>query len=387
MKILLIALTSLTFGTTVAHIENIVSINFNKINNTINQTYSIIPNAFNLKNELKKEKINVDNIDIDMLDGMKKAVIRYMPDTTDLPFLVKEINLVWLSNDINQIITKKALPYTKIFEKNGVIDKNLMLEAINIMNGTKFTNNDLDILINQDNKNISLVAKNNSNFQGRVDILNKPVDFSDIFYEQNLGKIYFNSDMYERGRVLHPTGQFGRFATVMEYLGNRNKLIKFYEDDITPALTNSALKIYGLDFPNFGNEGKIEFSFAVENIMNYSSFMAIFLPLPTESNRIFVNYQGKQPQNDEQINIKLEGVYTESNKDKLFYDVITKTIGKKCADKYNDILDSEFFVDDFNETLKTAKITPKPGSKIFAASTKVSEFYTEMPYYQLNISW
>lgn len=263
-----------------------------------------------------------------MLDGMTKAIIRYMPDTTDLPFLVKEVNLLWTSNDISQIITKKALPYSKSFEKNGIIDKDLILEAINIMNGTKFSDNDLDVLINEDNKNVSLIAKSDSRFQGKIDILNKPVAFSYIFDEQNLGKIYFNTDMYEKSTILHPTSQFGRFATVMEYLGNRNKLIKFYENEITSALTSSALKIYGLNFLDFNNEGKIEFSFGIENIMNYSSFKVIFLPLPTENNRIFINYQGKQPKNDEEIDVNLEGLYTENNKDKLFYHVVTKMLDR-----------------------------------------------------------
>ncbi|WP_342260611.1 hypothetical protein [Spiroplasma endosymbiont of Notiophilus biguttatus] len=387
MKLLLATLSFLTFGTTVGTFGNVLSTNLSKINNSIKQTYTIIPNSFSLKSELKKEKMNTDDIDIDMLDGMTKAIIRYMPDTTNLPFLVKEVNLVWLSNDISQIITKKALPYSKSFEKNGIVDKDLILEAINIMNCTKFSNNDLDVLINQDNKNVSLIAKSNSHFQGKIDILNKPVDFSDIFYEQNLGKIYFNTDMYEKSTILDPTSQFGRFATVMEYLGNRNKLIKFYENEITSALTSSALKIYKLSFPNFNNEGKIEFSFVIENIMNYSSFKASFLPLPTENNRVFINYQGKQPKNDEEIDVKLEGLYTENNKNKLFYDIVVKTFGKKYADKYKEILYNEFFIEDFNKKLKTAKITPKPGSKIFAFSTKISESYTEIPYYKLNISW
>ncbi|MBP1527244.1 MAG: lipoprotein [Spiroplasma ixodetis] len=357
------------------------------LDNNSDKTYTIIPNSFNLKNELKKEKLNTDDIDIDMLDGMTKAIIRYMPDTTDLPFLVKEVNLFWLTNNISQIITKKALPYSKSFEKNGIIDKDLILEAINIMNGTKFSNNDLDVLINQDNKNISLIAKSNSHFQGKIDILNKPVDFSDIFYEQNLGKIYFNTDMYEKSTFLHPTSQFGRFATVMEYLGDRNKLAKFYKTEITSALTSAALKIYSLDFPDFGNKTELNFSFSIENIMFESLFKANFLPLPTENNRVFINYEGKQPKNDEEINVKLEESYTENNKNKLFYDIVTKIIDEKFADKYKDILYNEFIVYDFNEQSKTTKITPKPGSKIFTVSSKESERFTEIPYYQLNISW
>lgn len=168
MKLLLATLSFLTFGTTVGTFGNVLSTNLSKINNSIKETYTIIPNSFSLKSELRKEKMNTDDIDIDMLDGMTKAIIRYMPDTTDLPFLVKEVNLLWLiSNDISQIITKKALPYSKSFEKNGIVDKDLILKAINIMNGTKFSNNDLDILINQDNKNISLIAKKIVTFKGK----------------------------------------------------------------------------------------------------------------------------------------------------------------------------------------------------------------------------
>lgn len=387
MKKILTALSVLTLGTTVGTFADLLNTNLIKLNTKFKQSYTIIPNSFNLKNELKKEKINTDDIDIDMLDGMKKAIIRYMPDTTDLPFLVKEVNLLWSTNDISQIITKKALPYSKSFEKNGIIDKNLVLEAINIMNGTKFSYNDLDILINQNNKNISLVAKNNSNFQGKIDILNKPVDFSDIFCEQSLGKIYFNTEIYQESKIWHPTSQFGRFATVMEYLGDRNKLAKFYKTEIAAALTSSALKIYSLDFPDFGNKTELNFSFSIENIMFESLFKVNFIPLSTENNRIFINYQGKKPKNDEEINVKLKESYTENNKNKLFYDIVTTIIDKKYADKYKDILYNEFIVYDFNEQAKTAKITPKPGSKIFTVSSKESESYTEIPYYQLNISW
>lgn len=387
MKKMLTVLSVLTLGTTVGTFTDLLNTNLIKINTKFKQSYNIIPNSFNLKNELKKEKINTDDIDIDMLDGMKKAIIRYMPDITDLPFLVKEVNLLWSTNDISQIITKKALPYSKSFERNGIIDKNLVLEAINIMNGTKFSYNDLDILINQNNKNISLIAKNNSNFQGKIDILNKPVDFSDIFCEQSLGKIYFNTEIYQESKIWHPTSQFGRFATVMEYLGDRNKLAKFYKTEIASALTSSALKIYSLDFPDFGNKTELNFSFSIENIMFESLFKVNFIPLSTENNRSFINYQGKKPKNDEEINVNLKEPYTENDKNKLFYDIVTTTIGKKYGDKYKDILYNEFIVYDFNEQAKTAKITPKPGSKIFTVSSIESESYTEIPYYQLNISW
>lgn len=111
MKLLFATLSFLTFGTTVGTFGNVLSTSLSKINNSIKQTYTIIPNSFSLKSELKKEKMNTDDIDVDMLDGMTKAIISYMPDTTDLPFLVKEVNLVWLSHDISQIITKKTLPW------------------------------------------------------------------------------------------------------------------------------------------------------------------------------------------------------------------------------------------------------------------------------------
>lgn len=388
LSLLILGIMGITYG-----INNVIACykkNNKNYNNIDNNKLLIIPNSFEIKNELLKKGYNVDNLDIEMNLGMKSAIIRFMPDIDKKPFLIKKINFDWKTNDIKKIITKTSLPYVENFKKNNNIDKNSVLDAINILNGTKFTLNDLDIKL-ENNNNYILIPNKNGKFAGeQVQVINEPfMSFLDIFPNKNLGYIYFDESAYKSNFNFLNTngGSVSKFAQFMEFLGDRNKLGKYYKNILQKEFSNiiTGIKITQLEFPEFNKQKTINLNLQIPEIVNESKLEGTFIAKSSDKWRIFLNFENKKPKNNEEINIFLNKKYTKNTIDILKYDIVKNILGEKISNKYKDILYDEICLLYFNENKKEAILMPKPGSKIFAVSDKLAEKFTWIPFYTIKV--
>lgn len=101
----------------------------------------------------------------------------------------------WTTNDLTKIITFTSLLYSE--EAVGKpADPARVLAVINVLNGTNFTSDDAQIIM--EGNNYKIIAKEGSNFTGELEIISEAVTFDQVYPVVNLGNVYLNSDIYNR---------------------------------------------------------------------------------------------------------------------------------------------------------------------------------------------
>lgn len=375
MKKLMMILASLTI--TSAAVTSVVSCTTG-IDLADKTNYHVIPNVRSIKTEIKKSKYNPDDLDVDIDPGMKTATIRFMPDVTNKPFLTKKINLDWTTNDLTKIITFTSLPYSEEAVGNP-IDPARVLAIINVLNGTKFTSNDVDLTINDDHTSYTMAAKAGGNFTGKLQIVSEAVTFEQVFPTVNLGNIYLASELYNNWKE-NPTSVLPIAAALMEFTGDRNRFSAFYSQAIAAAFMSSGVtldvkiddNLNGTFFlkgtvPNVFNDSGVTFKFHV--ILNH---------------RKYLNFNNKKPQNLAKIPVTLNLKYTGDNLNTIRYEVVKAILGADFATEYQNLWYDEIFVDvPYDAQTKQIVFRAKPGSKILASSDKAASIFSGQPFYQI----
>ncbi|WHQ37551.1 hypothetical protein [Spiroplasma sp. SV19] len=308
---------------------------------------------------------------------MKTATIRFMPDVTNKPFLIKKINLDWTTNDLTKIITFTSLPYSE--EAVGKpTDPARVLTIINILNGTNFTSNDVDVVINPDNSSYTLATKAGGNFTGKLQIVSEAVTFEEVFPTVNLGNIYLASELYNNWKN-NPGNILPMAAALMEFTGDRNRFSAFYSQAITAAFMSSkGLKVNIDDNLN----GTFFLKGAVPNIFNDSAVTFNFHVIL--DHRKYLNFDNQKPKNLAKISVPLALKYTGDNLNAIRYEVVKTILGAEFADKYKDLWYDEIFVDTpYDAQTKQIVFRAKPGSKILASSDKAASLFSGQPFYQI----
>lgn len=373
MKKLMMILASLTF--TSASITSVVSCT-NVVDITKKTNYHVIPNVASIKATIQKLNYNADNFDVDLAPGMKTAIIRSMPDVTNQPFLTKKINLDWTTNDLTKIITFTSLPYSE--EAVGKpADPARVLAVINVLNGTNFTSDDVQIIM--EGNNYKMIAKEGSNFTGELEIISEAVTFDQVYPVVNLGNVYLNSAIYNNWKK-DPTGnKLIMAAALMEFTGDRNRFSAFYSQAIMQAFMQGGILDIIID-DQFN--GAFYLSGSVPNIFNDSNVTFKFHVIL--DHRKYLNYNNEKPKNMAQIKVSLTETYNGNNLNDIRYAVVKELLGKDFAEQYKDLWYDELLVDKpYNPDKKELVFRAKPGSKILASSDKMASILTKQPFYQI----
>lgn len=364
------------------------NIDFNTINN-------ILPTSNSIKKYLKTKNYNIENFDVDIEPGMKTAIIRFMPDVNNKPFLTKKINLIWSTNDINKIITFTSLPLPVEFipmQENDYNPRDELtpesaLNAINLLNGTNFSFSDIEIKINESNHNLMITPKLNGNFTGStVEIINEPISLNQLFPLDNIGNVYIVKEVLDSYISSHnSTIGIRILASVLEVAGDRNRFSGFYKETLKLLIANSfAYNKIKLFIDKKTQEGTLKISANnFKNIINESTIIFKFKIITNPKK--FLNFKNKIPNKDEEINVTLDKTYIKDTIDILRYDLVKKIIGQDFANKYKDILYDEILLISFDNNKKEAILTPKPGSKLFAVSDQESQEHKLIPHYTLKV--
>jgi len=86
-----------------------------------------------------------------------------------------------------------SLPYSE--EAVGKpADPARVLAVMNVLNGTNFTSDDVEVIV-EDN-NYKIIAKEGGNFTGELEIISEAVTFDQVYPVVNLGNVYLASDIY-----------------------------------------------------------------------------------------------------------------------------------------------------------------------------------------------
>ncbi|WP_425378799.1 hypothetical protein [Spiroplasma endosymbiont of Polydrusus pterygomalis] len=348
-----------------------------------------VPTIAAIKANLKKQGYNVDNLDVDLAPGMKIATIRFMPDAPNPSFLTKEINLKWSTNDISKIITFTSLPYENGEQKNNVkvkLGAAELLMAVNNLNGTNFTFDDVDVKFDQDNTQQWIITpKVDGNFTGSaVEIVDEPITFPEAFPLSNIGDIYINEKLWAEYQNKPTDGKVSMTAAIMEFVGDRNRFANLYKTAMFTAMFNAIVK-GGIKLEiNENGEGTLQIKTEVEGIINLSTLSANFKIYTTL--RKFLNQNNVDPTGTKEIAVKLDKTYTKENEDELRYELVTKLLGKEFADQYKAIWYDEISVT-FTKNGAGAIVSAKPGSKILAISDALASEMTYVPNYKLNVTF
>ncbi|PQP79491.1 hypothetical protein C6B38_01020 [Spiroplasma sp. ChiS] len=387
--ILIIILSHIILFTTLS----LVSCNY-KNNIDFNTINNILPTSNSIKKYLKTKNYNIENFDVDIEPGMKTAIIRFMPDVNNKPFLTKKINLIWSTNDINKIITFTSLPlpveFIPIIENEYnpkyKLTPESALNAINLLNGTNFSFSDIEIKINESNHNLMITPKLNGNFIGStVEIINEPISLNQLFPLDNIGNVYIVKEVWDSYISSHNSTNLGILASVLEVAGDRNRFSGFYKTTLKFLISSCFLKNkIKLFIDEKKQEGTLKISANnYKNIINESTIIFKFKIITNPKK--FLNFKSKKPNKDEEINVTLDKTYTKDTIDILRYDLVKKIIGQDFANKYKDILYDEIWLISFDNNKKEAILTPKPGSKLFAVSDQESQDYKLIPHYTLKV--
>ncbi|AGM25242.1 lipoprotein [Spiroplasma chrysopicola] len=370
----------------------------------IKDSYRITPNGFSLAEQLQKDGNNIDKLQIKFLPGLTKATIRYMGITTKSDFVSKTVNIDFVTNDLSKIITKKSISIAgidkKFYNKDEnneptSIDKDVILKAINLLNQTNLTMDDLDLVYDPVTLSIKLTGK--GKFEETVELTDEAMSWTDLLEQNDLNEIYlpkgsieaFHSEPDNPAIILYTI-----FPIVMEFLGARNPLLELYQQKITdlgysimgfikPEESTILAPILEAKFTNnkgsitlggtlnkketsttIFSKGSVKFNFTVIDDGDDKYVTNTHRPLETWN----PNADPKKEPN--KIIETLSDHYDESSQAKLVYDLVSKYYGKDFATKYQDVLLEDFWVTDFTPT--SAILTPKPGSMIFRNHDKLS---------------
>lgn len=254
-----------------------------------------------------------------------------------------------------------------------------MLAIINILNGTKFTRNDINVTINDDHTFYTVVAKTGSNFTGKLQIVSEEVTFEQVFPTVNLGNIYLASELYNKWKQT-PTSVLPMAAALMEFTGDRNRFSAFYSQAIAAAFMSSG----GTLDVNIDNNlnGTFFLKGTVPNVFNDSGVTFKFHVIL--DHRKYLNFDNKKPQNLSKIPVTLNLKYTGDNLNEIRYEVVRAILGPEFANEYKKIWYDEIFVDvPYDTQTKQIVFRAKPGSKILASSDKAASLFSGQPFYQI----
>ncbi|AXF96748.1 hypothetical protein [Spiroplasma phoeniceum] len=378
MKKLMMILASVSLSSPI--VGTAISCHSPKTGGEINTTG--IPTVGTIKANLKKAGLDVDNLDVDLAPGMKTAIIRFMPDVPNRPFLTKKVDLKWTTNDISKIITVTSLPYDNGSGKKLTVDE--VLTVVNSLNGTNFTFSDIEINLDQEISQWVITPKPGGNFTGSaVEIVNEPITFSQAFPLKNIGNIYIADEVWADYKK-DPEGRtMNMAAAIMEFVGDRNRFASLYKDAMLKAMMGALDGGVEISINQDNGEGTLKITTEVEHVINHSTLTANFTVNTTP--RKFLT-QDNVKQTEKLIPVKLDKIYTKETENELRYDLVTKLLGKQFADQYQEIWYNEIWLT-FNEDGKGATIEAKPGSKILAASDTLASLMTKIPAYKLNVTF
>ncbi|AGM26104.1 hypothetical protein SSYRP_v1c05140 [Spiroplasma syrphidicola EA-1] len=345
----------------------------------IKDSYDVIPNAYELKKLLVKDGNNVDILQIKFTPGLNEAIIRYMGEPNRAPFVTKKVTINPLTNDVYHIITKTSLAINGIPEAKQ--NKEGILEAINLLNQTNLTANDVEVDY-EAGGNVTLTGQNN--FTGSVIIYNEKMLWSDLIPVQNLGNIYLGHNIidYYNGHIQKYPEDENALAVmlmmplVFEYVGAKNLLMEFFQANmitwglqwsgtpgaVTIKIDNNYNGTFILNPPennSFINE-KIKITFkALEDNRPYVTPTQ----LPTDD---------LIPGDWSTLKENLDNDYTINNIEEIVGDLVTKYFGEEFVNKYRDVLNEDFWIRTVDYNTKIAKLEVKPGSMLFMNHDKMA---------------
>ncbi|WP_425379702.1 Vmc-like lipoprotein signal peptide domain-containing protein [Spiroplasma endosymbiont of Stenodema calcarata] len=381
MKKLMMILASLALTTPIA---GTVSACKNVDNGGKNDTFSGIPTVANIRAKLGQEGYDVNNFDVDLAPGMKTATIRFMPDAPKHPFLTKVMNLKWSTTDIKKIITFTSMPYDS--GMGDVLSPQTVLQAVNGLNGTKFTLNDVNVNIDQTSRNSIITPKVGGNFTGdAVTIVNEAFTFPEAFPLTSVGDIYIDEKLWDDYKTDAEGNQTALTAAIMEFVGDRNRFVALYKNTMAQVMMNAMMNCgVTLTIDTNTGKGNLAIKASAAGVINESVLKADFTIHSTP--RKFLNMDNAKPAPNSTINVELDKSYSEDTINMLRYDLVAKLLGQEFADKYKDILYDEIWVT-FKEDKSGATVNAKPGSKILAASDQLAAAMTLIPFYTLNVTF
>ncbi|KAF0850343.1 MAG: hypothetical protein EIB84_05685 [Spiroplasma poulsonii] len=379
MKKMMMILTSLALTTPIAG-----AVIACKDVNKGGQTEDGFPTVTNIKRQLKKEGYNIDNLDVDLAPGMKSVIIRFMPGAPNRPFSTKEMALTWPTTDINKIITVTSMPYDK--GMGSPLAAQTVLDAVNGLNGTKFTLADVDVDVDQITHNSTITPKAGGNFTGTpITIVNEPITFPEAFPLTNIGDIYIDETLWNNYKDKQENNKTVLTAAIMEFVGDRNRFAALYKKTMFEVMMNVMINDdVTLTIDTNTGVGNLKIEASAVGVINKSVLTANFTIHSTP--RKFLNDKNAKPKSGSTINVSLDKTYTEATVDMLRYDLVTKLLGQEFADQYKDIWYDEIWVV-FKAENSGATVNAKPGSKILAASDALASSMTNIPSYTLNVTF
>ncbi|AGM26278.1 hypothetical protein SSYRP_v1c06880 [Spiroplasma syrphidicola EA-1] len=385
----------------------------------IKDSYKVIPNGFSLAEQLKKDGNNIDKLQIKFLPGLTKATIRYMGVTTKSDFISKTVNIESATNDLSKIITKKSISIAgidkKFYEKdeNGkptnIISNDVILKAINLLNQTNLTTDDVDLVYKPLETKIELTGK--GQFSGTsVELNDEPMEWTDLLEQSNLNEVYFPKGLVEAFQK--ESGNLGTlmmtiFPVAMEFFGARNPLLELYQQKLTDfgydamggsgPYSESKTIDPKVEAKISDNKGSITLGGTLNKkdssitIFSKGSLTFNFTVLIDENDKYVTSthsplesWKATDPNNE--IIETLSEHYDQNSQAKLVHDLVAKYYGKDFATKFENVLLEDFWVTDFTPT--SAILTPKPGSMIFRnhdKSTLIVNIFAKSPAYSYHI--
>ncbi|APE75118.1 hypothetical protein GL982_05655 [Spiroplasma citri] len=282
----------------------------------------------------------------------------------------------WTTNDLTKIITLISLPYSEEAVDKPA-DPARVLAVMNVLNGTNFTSDDVEVIV-EDN-NYKIIAKEGGNFTGELEIISEAVTFDQVYPVVNLGNVYLASDIYNNWKK-DPTGSTLIIAAaLMEFSGDPNRFSAFYSQAIMQAFMQGGILDINIDDQL---NGTFYLSGSVPNIFNDSNVTFKFHVIL--DHRKYLNYNNEKPKNMEQIKVTLNETYTGNNLNDIRYAVVKQLLGQFFAEQYKDLWYDELLVDKpYNTDKKEIVFRAKPGSKILASSDKMASILTKQPFYQI----
>lgn len=378
MKKLIMILASVSLSTPI--VGTAIACHSPKNGGEINTTG--IPTIGTIKANLKKAGYDVDNLDVDLAPGMKTAIIRFMPDVPNRPFLTKKVDLKWTTNDISKIITVTSLPYDNGSGTKLTVDE--VLTFVNSLNRTNFTFSDIEINLDQEISQWVITPKPGGNFTGSaVEIVNEPITFAQAFPLENIGDIYIADAVWADYKKDPEGTTMNMTSAIMEFVGDRNRFASLYKDVMLKAMIGALDGGIEISINQDNGEGTLKITTEVEHFINHSTLTANFTVKTIP--RKFLTQDNVKP-TEKLIPVKLDKIYTKETENELRYDLVTKLLGKQFADQYQEIWYNEIWVT-FNDNGKGATIEAKPGSKILAASDNLASLMTKIPAYKLNVTF
>ncbi|UZQ30130.1 MAG: hypothetical protein OHM56_00835 [Spiroplasma phoeniceum] len=378
MKKLIMILASVSLSSPI--IGTTIACHSHKNGGEINTTG--IPTVGAIKANLKKAGYDLDNLDVDLAPGMKTAIIRFIPDVPNRPFLTKKVDLKWTTNDISKIITFTSLPYDNGSGTKLTVDE--VLTVVNILNGTNFTFSDIEINLDQEISQWVIRPKPGGNFTGSaVEIVNEPITLLQAFPLKNIGYIYIADEVWADYKKDPEGTTMNMTASIMEFVGDRNRFASLYKYAMIKAMTGALDGGIEISINQDSGEGTLKITTEVERVINHSTLTANFTVKTTP--RKFLTQDNVKP-TEKLIPVKLDKIYTKETENELRYDLVTKLLGKQFADQYQEIWCNEIWAT-FNEDGKGSTIEAKPGSKILAASDTLASLMTKIPDYKLNVTF